>query len=152
MKEKGLSLLEMIIVLVILSISVSLVSPSLLKLLNTIEFKSNVKKISSLLRYYRTEAVNKGETYQITFNLESKIIKIKSSESGEKSSLLLPEGIIIKEININFLDYDSSNPTIEFYPNGRSNGASILFSNGVKNLKLIIHPITGIVRVMSEDS
>jgi|YelNatPaOPRAMG01_1025707.scaffolds.fasta_scaffold164808_2 general secretion pathway protein H len=149
MKKKGFSLIELFIVLLILGLSISLVAPSLSKLFNTIEFKTTVQKISSLLRYYRSEAINKGRIYRVIFDLDEAVLKIKSLDSEETISYPLPKGILIKEINPNLIVDSSEKPTIEFYPNGGSNGGSILLNKDNREFKIFIHPLTGMVMIQS---
>ncbi len=150
MKDRGFSLIEAIVVLIIISISISIVIPSLSKVSKGIELRSWTQKISGILRYCRSQAVNEGQTFSIIFDLDDRIIKIKSLES-EKSSVIYPKEIMIKHVNIKSESQTSDKPVIEFYPNGSSNGGNIIIENGVRKFKIQIHPITGIVKVFSEE-
>ena len=61
---------------------------------------------------------------------------------------LLPSGIQIKEVDIPSPQYPSDFPTIEFYPNGGSNGGSILLNDeNKKGYKVDVHFLTGLVKV-----
>lgn len=151
MKERGFSLLESVVVLIIIGLSVCLVIPSFSRLSKTIELKSTVQKVSSILRYCRSEAVAKGQTYQTIFDLDKKVLMIKSPVLKEKEGYPIPEGIMIKEINIHSTHYDTGSPIIEFYPNGGSSGGTILFSDQRREFKIIIHPLTGAIKVQSSE-
>jgi len=162
-KEKGFSLVELIVVLLIVSLSISLVIPSLSRFSRTIELKAATKKISGILRYYRSEAVNKGNVYQVFFDSDMREVKVQSMESTEekgegekkddqspKKIYSVPDGVHIKEIKVESLQYSSDLPTIEFYPNGGSNGGTILLYNeGGKEYRIKIHFLTGMVEVES---
>ncbi len=65
MKERGFSLIELIIVLVILGLSLSLVTPSLSRFSKAVELKAAAKKISGILRYYRSEAIQQGKVHRL---------------------------------------------------------------------------------------
>ena len=164
MKDKGFSLLELIVVLTILVLSVSLVTSSMSNLSRTIELKAAAKKISGILRYYRSEAVNKGSVYQVLFDSELRAVKVQSvsltepaeekgadeKKGGEVAKTLfgLPEGVQMKEIDFTSPESPCDFPAIEFYPNGGSNGGSVLLnSQERKGYRIKIHFLTGMVGV-----
>jgi prepilin-type N-terminal cleavage/methylation domain-containing protein len=164
MKNKGFSLLELIIVLTILVLSVSLVTSSMSNLSRTIELKAAAKKVSGILRYYRSEAINKGLVYQILFDSESRAVKVQSASSTEpadereanekgrgesaKTLYALPEGVRMKEIDFPSPEYPCDLPAIEFYPSGGSNGGSVLLnSQERKGYRIKIHFLTGAVEI-----
>jgi len=143
MRNKGFSLIELLIVLILISLSISLITPSLSRFSKTVELKGVAKKISGILRYYRSEAVNKRQNYQILFDTDVKEVKVQSMESKEekrKDSIKtygLPKGIQMKGVNL-----------IEFYSNGGSNGGTILLdSEGQKGYQIKVHFLTGMVEV-----
>lgn len=156
--------MEVIIVLTILILSVTLVTSSLSNLSRTIELKSAAKKVSGILRYYRSEAINKGSVYQVLFDSESRAVKIQSvslpdqegEEAGDvkkegenpKASYGLPEAVRMKEIDFGSPQHPCDLPTIEFYPNGGSNGGSVLLdSQERKGYRIKIHFLTGEVKI-----
>jgi prepilin-type N-terminal cleavage/methylation domain-containing protein len=164
MKNKGFSLLEVIIVLTILVLSVSLVTSSMSNLSKTIELKAAAKKVSGILRYYRSEAINKGSVYQVLFDSESRAVKVQSvslmepvdeTEAGEKKGgeaaktlYGLPEGVQMKEIDFPSPEYPCDLPAVEFYPNGGSNGGSVLLNSPErKGYRIKVHFLTGEVKI-----
>jgi prepilin-type N-terminal cleavage/methylation domain-containing protein len=164
MKDKGFSLMELIIVLTVLALSVALVTSSMSSLSKTIELKAAAKKVSGILRYYRSEAINKGSVYQVLFDSEAREVKVQSvslaasadekmgdeKKTGEvfKSLYGLPEGVRMKEVDFPSPEYPCDLPAIEFYPNGGSNGGSVLFdSQERKGYRIKIHFLTGEVKI-----
>jgi prepilin-type N-terminal cleavage/methylation domain-containing protein len=164
MKDKGFSLLELIVVLTILVLSVSLVTSSLSNLSRTVELKAAAKKISGILRYYRSEAVNKGSVYQVLFDCELRTVKVQSvsltvsadekeadeKKRGEGAKTLygLPEGVQMKELDFPSPEYPCDFPAVEFYPNGGSNGGSILLNSPErKGYRIKVDFLTGMVGV-----
>lgn len=160
MKNKGFSLIELMIVLILISLSVSLVAPSLSRFSKNIELKTATKKVSAILRYTRNEAVHRGKVEQVLFDSSAREVRIRAVEEGEGTGdeeasgragapkYPLPPGIQIKEIKIPAPQYPTEVPTIEFYPNGSSNGGSIVLDNeGNKGYKIDVHFLTGIVRI-----
>jgi prepilin-type N-terminal cleavage/methylation domain-containing protein len=164
MKNKGFSLMELIIVLTILVLSVSLVTSSMSNLSRTIELKAAAKKVSGILRYYRSEAVNKGSVYQVLFDSESRVVKVQSVSltepadeteadqkkggEGVKTLYGLPECVQMKELDFPSPEYPCDLPAVEFYPNGGSNGGSVLLNSPErKGYRIKIHFLTGAVEV-----
>ena len=147
--------MEVIVVLTILVLSISLVTSSLSNMSRTIELKSAVKKVSGILRYYRSEAINKGSVYQVLFDSESRAVKVQSvslaepaDEKDAKTLYALPEGVQMRELDFPSPEYPCDLPAVEFYPNGGSNGGSALFdSQERKGYRIKIHFLTGEVKI-----
>jgi general secretion pathway protein H len=160
-KNRGFSLIELVIVLIVLSLSISLVTPAFSRFAKTIELKGAVKKVSGILRYCRSEAVQKGKVHQVLFDADLREVRVQSvepaedKEGGEKREekapqkrYPLPEGIQMRELKIPSPQYPSDLPAIEFYPNGGSNGGSILLERqDHKGYRIKIHFLTGMVQV-----
>ena len=161
MKNKGFSLIELVIVLVLISLSISLVTPAFSRFSKSVELKAAAKKVSGILRYYRSEAVQKGMVQQVLFDPELREVRILAPESPEdqgegpkskgKSPQIkfpLPDGVQVKEVKIPSPLYPSDFPAIEFYPNGGSNGGSILLEGqDHKGYRIKVHFLTGMVEV-----
>ena len=159
MRNKGFSLIELMVVLILISFSISLIAPSLSRFSKSVELKGAAKKISGILRYCRSEAVNKGQVYQVLFDSNVREVRVQSMKLKEEKeekregkvtpkTYSLPEGIRMKEVDIPSPQYPSDLPLIEFYPNGGSNGGTILLdSQGRKGYKIKVQFLTGMVEV-----
>jgi general secretion pathway protein H len=157
-KDRGFSLLEIIVVLVLLSLSVALIAPGLSRFSKSVELKGATKKVAAVLRYYRSEAINKGKVYQVLFDsnlmeVKAQPIESEGREETEKKevksapkSFFLPSGVQMKELNLESTQYPADLPAIEFYPNGGSNGGNILLdSQSQKGFKIKVNFLTGAV-------
>ncbi len=162
MKNRGFSLIELVIVLILVSLSLALVAPSFSRVAKRIELKGTAQRISGILRYFRSESIAQGKVYQVLFDLNLREIRIESLESGEENegggkpdqsmarrSYLLPEGLLIREIDIPSPGNVSDVPAIEFYPNGGTNGGSILLEarDQKGGYRIKVHFLTGIVQI-----
>jgi general secretion pathway protein H len=161
MRSRGFSFIELIVVLVLISLSISLVAPSLSRFSKTIELKATVKKISAILRYCRSEAINTGKVYQVFFDSELREVRVQSVASSEENgtdekkedknspkTYPLPTGVNMKEVKTESPEYPSDLPTIEFYPNGASNGGTILLDmEDHGGYRIRVNFLTGIVAV-----
>ena len=169
MKNKGFSLIEMMVVLILIGLSMFLATPLLSGFSKTVELKGATKKISAILRYCRSEAVNRGKVYQVLFDpdlgqvnvqpIEEKeedqeakdvtdVTKDQPKEQSKQRTYILPKGVDIKEVKANSPQYPSDYAVIEFYPNGGSNGGTIrLDSKDRKGYRIKVHFLTGIVEI-----
>ena len=161
MRCKGFSLLELIVVLLILGLSIALVTPSLSRFSSTVELKGAAKKVSAILRYYRSEAVNRGKVYHVLFDSDLNEVRIQpvvlEEEQGEGEKrednsspqiYTIPKGVHLQEVKVESTQYPSDLPTIEFYANGGSNGGTItLDSQGRQGYKIEVDFLTGVVAV-----
>ena len=147
------------VVLILVSLSIALVTPSLSRLLRTVELKGAAQKVSAILRYCRSEAVNKGQIYQALLDTNRREIRVQSmplkeekDEKGEgkisEKRYSLPEGIRMEEVESPSSRYASDPPRIEFYPNGGSNGGVILLDSQDRiGYKIKVDFLTGMVKV-----
>jgi len=157
-KGKGFSFIELIVVLVLLSLSVALIAPSLSRFSKSVELKAAAKRIAAILRYSRSEAINKGKVYQVLFDSDLMVVKVQAVESedreeqekkegkGTEKAYALPANIQMKELKLESAQYSSDLPAIEFYPNGGSNGGDILLDTpSQKGYKIKVNFLTGAV-------
>jgi len=147
------------VVLILISLSIALVTPSLSRLSRSVELKGAAKKVSAILRYCRSQAVNKGHTYQALFNPQLREIRVQSTavkeekdDKGEgrtsEKTYALPEGIRMKEVDTPTSQAASDSPRIEFYPTGGSNGGAILLDTQDRaGYKIKVDFLTGMVKV-----
>jgi prepilin-type N-terminal cleavage/methylation domain-containing protein len=174
MRNRGFTLIEMVVVLVLISLSIALVTPSLSRFSKRVELKATVQKVSGILRYFRNESIQKGRVYQILFDSGIGEIRIRALEREEKEGerkqeeekkqeegkkgteeaaaqerrYPLPGGIQMKEFKIPSPEFPSDLPTIEFYPTGGSNGGAILLEmQDQKGYWIKVHFLTGIVGI-----
>lgn len=160
MKDRGFTLVELVIVLVLISLTVALVTPSLSRFAKRVELKTAAQKVSGILRYFRSESIHKGKVYQVQFDSDLREVRVQAlEEEGEgekaeevarvlKKSYSLPSGIQMKEVKIPSAEFPSDVPAIEFYPNGGSNGGSVILeAEDQKGYRIRVRFLTGIVEV-----
>jgi len=169
-KNKGFSLIEVMVVLILISLSMFLATPLFSGLSKTVELKGAVKKVSAILRYCRSEAVNQGKVYQVLFDTDLRRVLVQSIDENEEDegakdgakdgredgakneprqkTYTLPKGVDIKEVKANSPEYPSDYSVIEFYPNGGSNGGTIRLDSPDRKAYLIkVNFLTGIVEI-----
>jgi general secretion pathway protein H len=174
--SRGFTLLELIVVLVIISLMTALVTPRLVGSLTKMNLKTSAQKISSFLRYARSQAVSEQTVYHAVFDFEKNSIYIKNEkpqgdedtffkaeiESAETDnskskrsgtqSYILPEGVVIKKAIIANEEIDSGLFNIVFYPAGSSSGGIVvLMDEKERRYQINIDFITGIISLSEPD-
>ena len=158
------------VVLILISLSMLLVTPSFSRFSKTVELKGAAKKISAILRYCRSEAVNRGKVYQVLFDPDLRQVQVQSIEEKEEDegakdgvkdgtkdgatdepkqkTYTLPKGVDIKEVKANSPEYPSDYSVVEFYPNGGSNGGTIRIDGQERQgYRIKIDFLTGVVSI-----
>ena len=96
--KKGFTLIELLVVLTVLALGLVLAYPSFGRMSQSVELKAAAKKVSSILRYYRSEAVQKGRVFQVVLDVDTREIRVRpveteeNKEEGEKSEEKDTEG------------------------------------------------------------
>ncbi|MGB9700321.1 MAG: prepilin-type N-terminal cleavage/methylation domain-containing protein [Thermodesulfobacteriota bacterium] len=156
-KNKGFTLLELVLVLILLSLGVYLVVPSMARLATAVELKGTAQKIAGILRYYRMATVQKGQVHQILIDQKQRELIVRALKSGkkegtdftwtEKIKYQIPAGINLQE-EICPGEYNADLPAIEFYPTGQANGGQILLVDpDQQGYRIKISFLTGLVEV-----
>lgn len=136
MRNGGFTIIELIIVLIIVGLGMSLVAPRLSRDVTKARFKSDLKKVSSTLRYARSRAIFTGRKQSVNFN----------SESGEywmegKARMHLAEPGRFGQIKVvKFKDDDSELKRIDFNANGSTSGGTIAIAMGKDSAVIEVTP------------
>jgi general secretion pathway protein H len=78
-ENKGFTLIELILVLVIIGFLTALVTPAITSLTG-LKLKTTARRVAAGLRYARSQAVTSGSDYQVVFNLEKGAMTIECVE------------------------------------------------------------------------
>ena len=173
---RGFTLLELLVVLVIISLTSVLVVPQLTGSLANTNLLTAAKKISASLRYARSQAASEKITYVAIFDFEKDRLSImtgmtgmtgQEAQTGEtlkedlgdveepvirSKSYDLPDGVKLEKGVSGEDEIDSGLFQIAFFPTGSSSGGDVILTNDRgKRYKISVDFITGIVRIGSWD-
>lgn len=162
-QQRGFTLLELLIVLMLIGLVTALVTPRLGGSLGSVQAKSTVNKLSAMLRYARNMAVTDQKTRVVSFDRATNRVVLELAEqpgiegdpadnqspqkSYERKVFQLPEGINIEKT----LDYqgepgDGTEFKLYFYSAGNSSGGEIILKGKRKGLyRIKVNFITGLV-------
>ncbi len=170
---RGFTLLELLVVLVIISLTSVLVVPQLTGSLAKTNLLTAAKKISASLRYARSQAASEKITYVAIFDFEKDRLSIMTGMAGQEAqtgetlqedlgdgeepvirskSYDLPDGVKLEKGVSGEDEIDSGLFQIAFFPTGSSSGGDVILTNDRgKRYKISVDFITGIVRLESWD-
>jgi general secretion pathway protein H len=138
-RAKGVTLLELLIVLALLALVAGMVLPTFGNGIPTSELKSAARQLAAGLRIARSEAVaEKRETF-LTLDLEGRRFKI-DREAREYS---LPSRIGLKLFTAQNDIVDEKVGAIRFFPDGGSNGGRITVAAGERKYEVDVDWLTG---------
>jgi general secretion pathway protein H len=144
--QKGFTLVELIVVLLIIGLMLALVGPKITSGLGSVNLKSTARKIATTLRYARGQAVAKKTPHEVFFDNEKGMygigeIPLQKDQEPLFKQIKLPEEITLKEKS-----------SITFYSNGSSSGGKIIITNNKSRDYLIgVNMITGLVRISNDE-
>ena len=141
--KKGVTLIELIVVLAIIAIGAVLAVPNLGPWLANYRLRSATRDITSTLRTAQMKAVSNNYFYQVDFTGGGYILRRSSTGldpapwPAEGVTQTLPTGISIKSNTF-------STAKALFSPNSSSNGGTIILENSKKAQRTItVLPSTG---------
>ncbi len=147
--EKGFSFFELLLVLLLMSLILSVVMPSLSRSLKGLEVETASRDLITRMKKARSQAIAKQKVFRVILfkGEEAPDYYVLADEfEREIGKFPLPEGISLETEEGEF-------PVkINFYPNGRSFGQRIVVRNlQGKRMSIWVDPVTGFAKVLKEE-
>jgi len=144
MNKKGVTLLELIVVMVIIGIGAVLFTPNISGWMRSYRLRSATRDIVSTMRTAQMKAVSTNTIYRVSFTLPVSYVLQYQDAGGnfvtDGATQSLPSGISISAINI------AGNNAV-FNPNSTSSSGSITLQNIKTQRQLTLTPSTGRVTI-----
>lgn len=121
-KQKGFTIMELVIVAVIISIGAALAVPKFHGVISRLRFKSTGRNIVSTLRLARANAVSKRAQFGVYFDLEDREYVFYKDIQNLDSYAFNPGDSIITLVTLA--------PNLSFDQTSFENGAVVFFSDG----------------------
>ena len=152
---RGVTLVEMTMVLVIMGILAALAVPSFIKYLPGIRLKGDARDVASVSKLARMRAVAEGALYGIYFDDQStppQFILFQDVDEDEELSVLVDEVVFSRELyrKTLFRQVNFPNNAAVFRADGTSNGGWISLGLLQRSDSLVVDilPSTGRVKVI----
>jgi len=148
MNKKGVTLIELIVVMVIIAIGAALAVPNIGTWLQNYRLRTATRDIVSTMRTAQIKAVSTNLAYRVEFNAaEGSYIIQRQTTAGvdvwvpDGASQTIPSGILFHEINL-------ANNRATFNPNSTSTSGNVTLRNNRDTEKrIVLFAATGRIRV-----
>jgi len=143
MKQRGFTLLEIVIVLVIAGMAMALVLSFSGKGASAADLKASARALAAGLRTAQSTAMATRRDSLLTVDVDSRLF----SFSGEDKPHKLPDGIDLKLYTAQAEVETERKGSIRFYPDGSSTGGRITVSSGERKYLVDVDWLTGRVSI-----
>jgi len=140
--QRGMTLLELLVVLVIASLLLTLVAPNVARLLPGSELKSFARQSAALLRELRSEALSRSHSRRLQLDPEQQRYR-----SGQRPLLRWPAGIGVSlvpgEVPEFMRDPFDQEPALVFFPDGSSSGGRLELVGDAGRYAITVDALSG---------
>ena len=142
-RERGFTLLEIIVVLVIVGLAMTLVLPMVGRGASSADLKASARSLAAGLRTAQSTAMSTRRDALLTVDVDSRLFTF----SGEPRSHKLPDGVDLKLYTAQAEVETERKGSIRFYPDGSSTGGRITVSSGERKFLVDVDWLTGRVSI-----
>ena len=137
-KNRGFTLVELLIVMVIMALMLGLVAGSLTRSISGSEMRTAARKLAASLRYTRTQAILKKEEQVFVVNTEE-----KTYQAPGREEVILPEemGVLLTTARSEMLADNAGG--IRFFPDGGSTGGHVDLTFNGREYRVDVAWLTG---------
>jgi len=149
--REGFTLIELVVVLILIGISVALVAPKISHSLERAQFRKDVRSVSAMLTFARSQAISYKVPYTLSIDLDKHTVWVETTQQRGKSatdritrsSLLHTDTL---QVNAQNREKTSGIGTLVFYPNGSSGGGSIRMGQNDRKdtVEINVNIVTGL--------
>ena len=141
-KEKGFTLLELIIVMFLISLIAAVSTALFVNTLPTGKFNATAREVAVTIKHARALAQITGERQIVAIDLDAKKYGIEGR--GERD---IPKDTEIKVIDPFLGEVVNGKYHLVFYAGGRAEGGTIVLRNKNKSATIYMDPIVGSVLI-----
>jgi prepilin-type N-terminal cleavage/methylation domain-containing protein len=138
MNRKGITLIELVIVLVIICIGAALMVPNLGGWMHYYRLRSAARDIVSIMRAAQMKAVSNNLRYGVAFDTGTQEFQLYRDSGGlkpEGASNGLPTGVTFNAVSFT-VDGTLNKPFVEFFPDSTaSDDGTIVLSNTTRGVQ-----------------
>lgn len=147
-QQRGFTLLELIVVLVIGVLMVSLAPPLLSSLSGTTELRSAARQLAAGLRTARNAAITSQQEAVLTLDLAQRRFAV----SGDRREIHLPESVALHLYTAQSELLNQATGNIRFFPDGSSTGGAITVSGTKWAYRVNVDWLTGAIAIVEQDA
>jgi len=149
-RDKGFTLLELLIVVLVIALVLAVSYPSLSRGSTALHLRATARDVLNTFRYAREKAVTEQTGMVVTVDREKQELILSDSLGDGSRSYILSQDVKIQRMALAGTEVLESSMIIRFLPNGSSDSAEVLLrSDTGSQLRIITDPITGGARILA---
>lgn len=141
-RQRGFTLLELMVVMVIATVLLGMVSPRLFAVLPGVELKTSAQNVAAMLRLARSQSIAEGKVIALEYDEFAGL-----SMTGREQPFKWSEGIKLElqvaQKQLQPLIITEQVKAIYFYPDGSSSGGILVISSDAGEYRISVHWLTG---------
>jgi prepilin-type N-terminal cleavage/methylation domain-containing protein len=146
--EDGVTLLELVIVVLIIALVMTVAYPSLSRGAAAIHLRATGRDVLNVFRYAREKAVTEQVGMKVTVDLENQKLTLTDSIGDGSRPYVMPRDVKIQHMALAGTEVTQGMMVVRFLPNGSSESAEILLKSDYgSTLRIFSDPITGGARI-----
>ena len=143
MRQRGFSLLEVLVVIVIIGLSYTLLPKMFFSGVSGAELRSNVRAVATGLRLARDAAINTRREAVLTLDLDQRSFTVQNDTRVHKLNEALDVKLYTSQADL----ITEKVGAIRFYPDGSSNGGRVTLAAGERAFEVDVDWLTGHVTI-----
>lgn len=147
MRQRGFTLLEVLVVLVIGVLLVAVTPPLLSGMNSTTELRSAARRVAAALRHTRNQAITAQQPATLTLDLPSR----RCTVSGDPRIITLPSSVNLRLDTAQSEVLNSDQGQIRFFPDGSSTGGAVTLIGNKLAYQVSVDWLTGAVAIAEQE-
>lgn len=142
--NRGFTLLELIIVLMVIALVLAVSYPSLSRGTAALSLRTTGRDILNTFRHAREKAVTEQTAMRITVDRENQKLRLTDDFGEGTREYLLPDNVRIERVVLGGTEAFDASSSVRFLPNGSSDTVEIILQSRTGAfLRVVSDPITG---------
>lgn len=147
-RQRGFTLLEVLVALVIGILLVALIPPLLSGMSGATELRGAARQLAAGLRNARNEAVTRQQEAVLLLNLAGHRFTV----SGDPRDITLPDSVELHLYTAQSELLDHEKGSIRFFPDGSSTGGAITVSGSKRAYRVNVDWLTGAIAIVEQEA
>lgn len=143
-RGRGVTLLELLVVLSLMGLLAAMVMPMLGSGVSTTELKSTARQMAAALRFARSDALSTRRERFVLLDLERRVFRV----DPDGREIALPREAEVKLFTAQNDLVSDKVGAIRFFPDGGSNGARVTIAAGERKYEVDVDWLTGRVAIL----